>query len=220
MARLSKWSPVEYIRGVAKRTYFLHSPTASGALTGTAVVLWHGAGGDVDHPTLVSTVQAVVAEGGHAVRARFPYRVQGRHAPDRMPKLIASARELLGRLTAEPPLSGARLILGGRSMGGRMASMLAAEGFDVDGLMLLSYPLHPAGKKDKLRADHLSSIRCPMIFLQGTKDNMSDLSLLRPVVEGLNGRAKLEVFDKGDHSMKRVDPELVAAAACRWAISL
>ncbi|MEL7370771.1 MAG: alpha/beta family hydrolase [Myxococcota bacterium] len=210
----------EYGRFVAKRTYFLHAPDKRGPLTGTAVVLWHGAGGDVDHPTLLSTVKAVVAEGGHAVRARFPYRVEGRHAPDRMPKLMASARELLTRLTAEPPLSGARLILGGRSMGGRMASMLVAEGFEADGLILLSYPLHPAGKKDKLRADHLPHVECPLIFLQGSKDNMSDLDLLRPVVEGLGKRATLEVFERGDHSMKRVDPDLVAEAARRWILSL
>ncbi len=185
-------------------------------MTGSLLVLWHGAGGDVDHPTIVSTTQAFVAAGGHAVRARFPYRVEGRKAPDRMPVLIEAARDLLSSLTAYSPLAGARLFLGGRSMGGRMASMLTAEGFKADGLVLLSYPLHPIGKKDKLRSAHLHEVSCPMLFVQGAKDNMADLTLLEPIVAELGSRAAIRVFEKGDHSMGKVDPQEVADVVLAW----
>ena len=203
---------------VGRRSYFLHSPDRTGPLSGTLLVLWHGAGGDVDHPTLVSTAKAFAHLGGHSVRARFPYRVEGRNAPDRMPKLIAAARTLLDELKANAMFAGARLLLGGRSMGGRMTTMLAAEGFEADGLILFSYPLHPVGKKDQLRAAHLADVRCPMLFLQGAKDKMADLELLHPVIDGLD-RATLELFEKGDHGMKKVDPEEVAQAAVRWALA-
>lgn len=199
------------------RSYFLHPPSREGPLSDTLVVLWHGAGGDVDHPTILSTVRSFVAAGGHAVRARFPYRVEGRKAPDRMPKLIQSAHALLDQLTAAPPLAGARLLLGGRSMGGRMASMMVAEGRPADGLVLMSYPLHPAGKKDQLRDAHLDEVDCPMLFLQGDRDNLADLALLRPVVDRLHDRAALEVFEGGDHGMKKVDPARLAEVVVQWA---
>ena len=188
-----------------------------GRVSGVLLVLWHGAGGDVDHPTLTDTAKAFVRAGAHAVRARFPYRLEGRKAPDRMPKLLESARALLESLTAYSPLSDATLLLGGRSMGGRMTTMLAAEGYPCHGLVLLSYPLHPVGKKDKLRDEHLADVRCPMLFLQGNKDNMADLTLLRPVVDRLGELGDLVVFEGGDHSMKKVDPGEVAEAAADWA---
>ena len=105
-------------------------------------------------------------------------------------------------------------------MGGRMASMLISEGFEAHGLMLLSYPLHPVGKKDKLRDEHLPDVGCPMLFVQGEKDNMADLELLRPVVDRLGERARLEVFEGGDHGMKKVDPAAVADVTIRWAESI
>ncbi len=202
---------------MANRTHFLHPPSGTGALDDTVVVLWHGAGGDVDHPTIVRTAEVFAEVGAHAVRARFPYRVEGRKAPDRMPKLIDSARRLLDVLAATLPVERPRWVLGGRSMGGRMTSMLAAEGFEAAGLVLMSYPLHPAGKKEQLRDAHLPDIGCPMLFLQGTRDNMADLTLLGPIVDRLGSRATLETFERGDHGMKRVDPDAVAQAALRWA---
>ena len=208
---------LRYPQPMAKRGYFLHTPDGKGPLSHALLVLWHGAGGDVDHPTIVGTARGFAKRGGHAVRARFPYRVQGRNAPDRMPKLLESARDLLAKLTHNRPLSDKALILGGRSMGGRMTSMLAAEGFACDGLMLMSYPLHPVGQKDKLRDGHLPDVSCPMLFLQGAKDNMADLSLLRPVIKKLGARATLEVFENGDHGMKKIEPAKVVDAALEWA---
>lgn len=202
---------------MANRTYFLHSPSGATALDDVVVVLWHGAGGDVDHPTIVRTAEVFAESGAYAVRARFPYRVEGRKAPDRMPKLIDSAHRLIDGLAAKVPVERPRWVLGGRSMGGRMTSMLVAEGFEAAGLVLMSYPLHPAGKKDRLRDAHLPDIDCPMLFLQGTKDNMADLALLRPIVKRLGPRATLETFERGDHGMKRVDPDAVAQAALQWA---
>ena len=204
---------------MAKRAFLLTAPKTRGALDGVLLVLWHGAGGDIDHPTIVRTGERFAGAGAHVARARFPYRVQGRTAPDRMPKLIESARTILDRIGAQVSLRKPKLLLGGRSMGGRMTSMMVAEGYPADGLVLMSYPLHPPAKKDKLRDAHLPDVDCPMLFLQGTKDNMSDLALLRPIVERLE-RATLETFERGDHGMKKVDPDLVADAALRWAEAL
>lgn len=200
---------------MAKKAYFVHGG-GEGPLAGARVVLWHGAGGDVDQSHIRSLAKTLPARGATVVRARFPYRVAGKRAPDRMPKLIESARALLTELDEE---LGApqKLFLGGRSMGGRMTTMLAAEGFAVDGLILLSYPLHPAGNREKLRDAHLSSVEARMLFVQGDKDALCDLELLRPILAKLpKGRATLEVFDGADHGFRRVPEADVDAAVVRW----
>ncbi len=200
---------------MAKQAYFVHEPEA-GPLSGTLVVLWHGAGGDVDQQHIRALAKALPARGATVVRARFRYRVAGKRAPDRMPKLIESAKERLAQLEGKLGKF-ERVVLGGRSMGGRMTTMLAAEGFPVDGLILLSYPLHPAGKKDKLRDAHLPEVKAPMLFVQGSKDALCDLELLRPVLAKLpKKRVTLDVFDGGDHGMRRIPEEDITAAVVRW----
>lgn len=199
---------------MAKKRYLLQKPAAAGPLDDVLLVLWHGAGGDVDNRHMVSLVRAVAGAGGWAARARFPYRRAGRRAPDRMPKLVADARETIAEIQEEVGPK-PRLLLGGRSMGGRAASMLVAEGHPAAGLIFLSYPLHPAGKKEKLRDAHLYGIDVPMLFLAGDKDALADLELLRPVVAKLP-RATLEVWEKGDHSFRRVDPEDVSRRVLVW----
>ena len=111
-------------------------------------------------------------------------------------------RAVLRALREDADLAPKRVFIGGRSMGGRMASMLAAEGESVDGLVLLGYPLHPAGKPEKLRAEHLSAIRCPMLFIQGSRDRLCDLSLLRDVIKNLPAPVTLHVIEEGDHGFK------------------
>jgi len=190
---------------------------ASGALADFVLVLWHGAGGDVTERSLTAVARAFADRGALAARARFPYRVAGRRAPDRMPALIESARAAVESVRTRPETRGRRLVLGGRSMGGRVASLLVASGFAADGLLLLSYPLHPAGRRDKLRDAHLPQVCCPMLFVTGDHDSLCDLGILRSVIAKLGRRATLSVFPGADHGFRRVPPGEVARVAVDWA---
>jgi len=183
-----------------------------GPLSRVLLVLWHGAGGDVGERSLVAVTEAATAAGALVVRARFPYRVAGKRAPDRMPLLLASARESIDAALALPNAAGRRLVLGGRSMGGRVASLLVEGGLEAAALVFLSYPLHPAGKPEKLRDAHLPAIRCPMLFVQGDRDPLCDLDLLRPVLARLGRRGTLKVFAGADHGMRKAPADAIAQA--------
>ena len=197
--------------------YLVDEPArADGSLSNVLLVLWHGAGGDVGERSLVAVAAAAAADGALVVRARFPYRVAGKRAPDRMPLLLASARESIDAAAALPNAGGRKLVLGGRSMGGRVASLLVSEGLHADGLVFLSYPLHPAGKPDKLRDAHLPAIRCPMLFVQGDRDTLCDLELLRPVLKKLGRRAQLSVFPGADHGMRKAPADEIARVATEF----
>ena len=197
--------------------YLVDEPArADGSLSNVLLVLWHGAGGDVGERSLVAVSAAAAADGALVVRARFPYRVAGKRAPDRMPLLLASARESIDAAAALPNAGGRKLVLGGRSMGGRVASLLVSEGLHADGLVFLSYPLHPAGKPDKLRDAHLPAIRCPMLFVQGDRDTLCDLELLRPVLKKLGRRAQLSVFPGADHGMRKAPADEIARVATEF----
>lgn len=200
---------------------FLEPPDGTGPLEGSLLVLWHGAGGDVDNGFLRATTSAFTRAGARAARARFAYRVAGKKVPDRMPKLMASAREAIAEAvkSAGGPR---RIFLGGRSMGGRVASMVVADGDPCDGLIFLSYPLHPPGRKDTLRDEHLERVRCPMLFLQGDRDEFCDLELLRQALEkrDASSRSTVVVYEGRGHSLRRADEREVAEAALRWAADL
>ena len=194
--------------------FLVDEPARSdGPLSHVLLVLWHGAGGDVTERSMVAFAAAAANDGALGVRARFPYRVAGERAPDRMPLLLASARESIDAAAALPNAAGRKLALGGRSMGGRVASLLVSEGLHADALVFLSYPLHPAGKPDKLRDAHLPAIRCPMLFVQGDRDTLCDLALLRPVLKKLGKRAELSVFPGADHGMRKAPADEIARVA-------
>lgn len=127
-----------------------------------------GAGSGRDHPTLVR-IEAAVAPLPCA-RMDFPYRREGRKAPDRAPKLVAAVVEEAATLVAGAGVAPSALVLGGRSMGGRMCSMAVADGLPAAGLVLLSYPLHPPGRPDRLRVDHFDRLDVPCLFVAGTRD--------------------------------------------------
>lgn len=205
---------------MAKRRILTHAPAPRGPLSGTLLVLWHGAGGDVDQAHLVAVAERAASLGADVARARFDYRMQGKRAPDRMPKLVAHARDTIAKVKAKLPTPPKHLVLGGRSMGGRVASMLAAEGDPVDGLLLLSYPLHPAGKEERLRDAHLYDLEAPMLFVTGDKDALAKTHLLEPVLEELGPRATKQVFPGADHGMKKAPPEDVAHAAEAWLVDV
>lgn len=190
---------------------------------GVTVVVAHGAGTAMDHAFLVAFADGLAARGVAAVRFNFPYTERGGRVPDRAPVLEACYRAVLAAVRADPALAG-RLVIGGKSMGGRMASHLAAAGEPVDGLLLLGYPLHPAGRPRQLRTGHLSRIQAPMLFLTGTRDALCPLATLRPILAPLPN-ATLHVVDDADHAFAvrkrsgrgpaQVMDELLTAT-CAW----
>lgn len=163
-----------------------------------ALVLAHGAGGTMETPSIVKLQQSLVGHGVAVVRFNFLYTEKGKKSPDRQPLLLACWRAVADRARAE--LEPEKLFLGGRSMGGRMATYVVAEGYPVDGLVLLAYPLHPPGKPDQQRKEHLSRIGVPMLFVSGTRDNFARLDLLEPVVQSVG--AKLHLIEDADHGFK------------------
>ncbi len=171
---------------------------------------------------MVGLAQVLGGAGFDVVRFNFPYREKGAKLPDPMPVL----KECIAS-TAARARGTQKLIIGGRSMGGRAASMLAADGFECDGLLLLAYPLHPAGQPEKLRAAHLPQIKVPVLCFNGTRDALCDRKLMEPIVAGLEGWQMhwLEGADHSFHVLKssgRTDDEVmqeVGATAQRWLAS-
>ncbi len=133
------------------------------------LVLFHGAGGDRDHRLFLAMADRLELP---VARCNFAYRDAGpgRRPPDRMPKLVATIRERVAELADGWGVSPFSIVVGGRSMGGRAASIAVAEGMPAGGLLLLSYPLHPPGKPESLRTEHLAAIGVPGLLVQGTRD--------------------------------------------------
>ncbi|HEY6552953.1 MAG TPA: alpha/beta fold hydrolase, partial [Vicinamibacteria bacterium] len=156
-------------------------------LGSTAVVLGHGAGGDRETPSLVALALALAASGRRAVLYNFPYTEAGRGRPDQNAVLEAAARAVAEHVRRE--MGAGRVVLGGRSMGGRIASQIVAGGTTADGLVFLGYPLHPPGKPETLRDRHLPGIEAPMLFVQGTRDAFARPDLLADLLEKLGPKA-------------------------------
>jgi predicted alpha/beta-hydrolase family hydrolase len=162
-------------------------------------VLGHGAGAGMHHPFMEDVTSKLVDRGVAVFRYHFPYMERGGRRPDRLGVAIdavASAVEQACELAVGLPV-----FAGGKSFGGRMTSSAAAAGRlpDVRGLVFLGFPLHPPGRPGTDRATHLADISRPMLFLQGTRDRLADLALLRPIVGGLGAQATLHVVDGADH---------------------
>ncbi|GAB3551564.1 alpha/beta hydrolase [Arthrobacter tumbae] len=162
------------------------------------MIIAHGAGAGMNHPFLLGFSNAMNDAGFATLRFNFPYMEQGRRFPDRPPKAIAAWREVMAHAQELTP-DGAVWACG-KSFGGRMASMAAAEGMDAAGLIFLGYPLHPPGKPEKIRDEHLVRIEKPMLFLQGSNDAFARKELLDPVVAKLGERATLQYVPDADHS--------------------
>lgn len=163
----------------------------------TYLVLGHGAGGTMYTPDLVKFSEAIAARGVGAVRFNFPYAEARRRAPDRQAVLEACYTAVAQQVARHA----GRLLLGGRSMGGRIASHIVAGGFPAAGLVFLSYPLHPPGQPDRLRDTHLYEIRSPMLFLQGTRDAFAQPHLLQRTLARLP-TATLHPVEGADHWLR------------------
>ena len=163
-------------------------------------VVAHGAGAGMDHPFLVGLSRAMADEGIATARFNFHYVNAGRRSPDPEPALRAAWAEAFEGVHAMS--GGLPVLVGGKSLGGRIASMCVAEGMPAAGLVFLGYPLHPPGKPERVRDGHLYEILVPMLFLQGTRDPFAQGSLLAKVLDKLGSRAELHVVEGGDHSFR------------------
>jgi predicted alpha/beta-hydrolase family hydrolase len=163
-------------------------------------VLAHGAGAGMTHPSMTAVADELGLRGVATFRYQFPYMEQGSKRPD--PPALCHAAVRAAVAEAGRRLPKLPLIAGGRSFGGRMTSQAQAKTPlpAVQGLAFLGFPLHPAGRPSDERAEHLSDVQIPMLFLQGTRDALAELSLLRPVVDRLSKRATLTLFEEADHS--------------------
>jgi uncharacterized protein len=171
------------------------------------LVLAHGAGAGMRHPFMDNLARALAGCGIATFRYQFPYMQQQRKRPDTTTVLTATVRAAMA--TAAEAASDLPLLAGGKSLGGRMTSLALAEGpFEstndamaaVRGLIFFGFPLHPPGRPGTPRADHLERVKRPMLFLQGTRDTLADLAVLRPVCAKLAPRAILHIVNTADHS--------------------
>jgi predicted alpha/beta-hydrolase family hydrolase len=177
-----------------------------------ALLLYPGAGSDSSHPSLVAIERAVAPTA--CVRADFPYRREGRRAPDRALKLLAAVREELAALGDQP------VVMGGRSMGGRMCSMVAAgvdgaKPANVVGLVLICYPLHPPGKRDQLRVEHLPELAMPCLFVSGTRDPFGTPAELEAHAASIPGPVTFVWVDGAGHEWKGRD-RAIAEVVADW----
>jgi uncharacterized protein len=166
-----------------------------------AVIVAHGAGNDMHTPFLVHFSAGLCRAGYLGLRFNFPYTEKGRKAPDPQEKLVRTWQAAFEFVSNHPQFGTSRIVVAGKSMGGRIASQMTADGLiSPKALVLLGYPLHPPGRKEQLRDSHLYRINIPMLFFAGTRDTLCDLELLKTVVSRLKAPADLEVVEGGDHS--------------------
>lgn len=217
--RASEW----YVQVGAERTAAVFEPAS--VPSRATFICAHGAGGHKADRGMERLTQALRRVGFDLVRFNFPYREKGSSRPDPMPQLKQCIEAVAARAKAE--LKPKRLLLGGRSMGGRAASMLAADGYACDGLMLFAYPLHPAGKPEQLRSAHLPRIAVPVLCFNGTRDALCTRELMAEVLKTVCTRWEMHWLQGADHSFRvlkssgRAEAEIydeIAAASARWSL--
>ena len=164
------------------------------------LVLAHGAGAGQRHPFMVAMARGLAARGIDVFTFDFPYMAQGRRAPDRVPVLEAAFREAVDAARAGSRAE--RLLIGGKSMGGRIATHLGAQGLEgLSGIVVLGYPLHPPGKPDQRREAHLPDIEVPMLIVQSERDPFGTPEEFAPVLGRLKAPVTFHVVPGGDHSL-------------------
>jgi predicted alpha/beta-hydrolase family hydrolase len=168
------------------------------------LILGHGAGAGQRSAFMVNIARALADMGIDVVTFNFPYTEQGRRIPDRAPVLESCYRSVIDAVRNEVASAKTRLFIGGKSMGGRIATQVAAADpqLTLAGLVLLGYPLHPPGRPDQRRDKHLPSIKRPMLFVQGSRDAFGTPAELKPILDALARHATLHVVEGGDHSFK------------------
>jgi predicted alpha/beta-hydrolase family hydrolase len=178
-------------------------PAAAHQRADVTLLLAHGAGAGQTSPFLVRFATGLAARGIDAVTFNFAYLERGRRVPDANAKLEACWRAAIAAMRGHEKLGRSRLAIGGKSMGGRIASQVAAAAVEgVAALVFLGYPLHPPGKPQQLRARHLADVDAPMLFVQGSRDAFGTPAELQPILQKLEAPAQLHVVEGGDHSFK------------------
>ena len=178
--------------------------TSGAPSVGATLIVAHGAGAGQRSPFMVAFAEAMADFGFDVVTFNFPYTEQKRRLPDRAPVLEACYASVIHETMLRVPSARQHLFIGGKSMGGRMATQLAAAdaSLPIAGLVLLGYPFHPPGNPDKRRDAHLPSVRRPMLVVQGSRDTFGTPDELRPVFGALSPAATLHVIEGGDHSFR------------------
>jgi len=180
------------------------------ARAGLTAVLGHGAGASQDSGFMVMFASGLAARGVDVMTFNFVYMEQGRSVPDQKHKLESCFRAVIETAVKQRKLKNNRLVIGGKSMGGRIASQVAAIASaekapladEINGLVFLGYPLHPPGAPSKLRVEHLAQVRKPMLFVQGTRDALGTPEEIEPFIKDLRPAAKIHTIEGGDHSFK------------------
>jgi uncharacterized protein len=207
-------------------THAVYEPPSLG-IEAAVFVCAHGAGGNMNDRSLLAAANALRGVGLGVVRFNFLYKEKRAGRPDPMPKLKETVAAVVARTRAE--LQPARLLVGGRSMGGRAASMLAADGLAADGLLLLAYPLHPAGKPEQLRDAHLPRIAMPVLAFSGTRDALCTRALMERALTTVTAPWTMHWLEGADHSFHvlkssgRTDAQVlseVAEASAQWVAGL
>jgi predicted alpha/beta-hydrolase family hydrolase len=182
----------------------------------TAIILGHGAGQGMSSPFMTYFHRELANRGFLSVTFDFEYMEAKRRVPDPQPKLQAWYRSVVDEIAAQ--YRPARIVIGGKSMGGRVASYIAGNMSQVSALLFLGYPLHPPGKPDQLRDQHLYKLGMPMLFISGTKDTFAERALLERTVHKIGENAELVWIEDGDHSLKRKKGDVESLAIALDAI--
>jgi predicted alpha/beta-hydrolase family hydrolase len=197
----------------------VRSKGAAGECEPLGLLLAPGAGADRNSAALVAIEQAVSGDGVFVSRMDFPYRKAGRRSPDRPPVLEKAVVDEAAALAAVDGLDASRVLLGGRSMGGRICSMVVADGLPAAGLVLVSYPLHPPGRPDRSRTEHLGRIAVPCLFVSGTRDAFGSPAELEAASALIAGPVYLRWIENRDHSLRGAERE-VASIVREWILKL
>lgn len=178
-------------------------PAAKKNRAGVTIILGHGAGADQMSGFMRMVAAGLAARGLDALTFNFIYKEKGKGVPDPKAKLEACYQAVIGAAMKNKKLKGNKLVIGGKSMGGRIASQVAAEHSEgIGGLVFLGYPLHPPGRPDKLRDEHLPKTKRPMLFVQGSRDAFGTEDEIRVIIKRLRLRAEHYAVASGDHSFK------------------
>jgi len=178
-------------------------PAAKTQKIHVSLILGHGAGANQLSGFMRLFGAGLAERGLDVVTFNFLYTEQGRKIPDPAPRLESCYRAVIDAVVKHKQLQRNRLVIGGKSMGGRIASQVAAsQPDDIDGLVFLGYPLHPPGRPDKLRSEHLPQIKVPMLFVQGSRDAFGTKQEIETIIKTMKLRAELYSIDGGDHSFK------------------
>lgn len=175
-----------------------------------AVLLAHGAGADMNAAALTTVADALADAKIASLRFNFPYKAAGRKSPDRPPVLLAAVRAAAADLAKRTKIPVEQLVMGGRSMGGRICSMVGAED-GAAGLVLLGYPLHPPGKAENLRIEHFPKLKMPVLFVSGTRDAFGSPDELKKHAKKIKGKVSWHWIETGDHGFKTLKSSGISA---------